>query len=129
MEVAALALSAATLIAKSFIDAAADETGRGAWAGVRRLTDLVRSRIGGTARPDPLSRVESNPEDRPAAQALADFLAGQAEHDEEFRRQLEALVTEADRHEPVAAIVNEFYGSVRIGKQVNIGDVHGSVSF
>jgi len=130
MELGLLAISAATLLAKGFVDAAAADTGKGVWSVTHRLYDLVKSRLAPIPEArEALVQVESHPTDRGSSEQLAMVIKLQAEHDEDFRRELEGMVSEADRYEPVAEIVNQFFGDVRIGKQVNIGDVHGSVSF
>jgi len=129
MELATLALAAATLVAKSFIDAAAQDAGKGGWSGAHRLYELVRQKLSGKPAADTLDQLKTAPHDNELAQTLSHQLEAQAAEDSEFRERLEELVADADKHEPVASIVNQFYGTVRIGKQVTIGDVHGPVTF
>ncbi len=129
MELAALAISAATLLAKSFIDAAASDAGKSSWSGARRLYESIRDKFAGQPYAEmSLERVQAQPESRAGVESLAGFLEASAAQDPEFRRWLIDLVTEADAAEPVGAVVNQFFGDVRIGKHVTMRDVHGTVN-
>ncbi len=128
MELAALAMSVTALIARSFIDAAGDDAGKGAWMGAKRLYTTVRDHFAGDDRAEgALLAVQNDPVDGPGIDALAAAVEARAAQDEAFRTVLENLVSEARSDEAGAAVVNQFFGDTRINKQVNIGTVEGSV--
>ncbi len=129
MELAALAMSVTALIARSFIDAASDDAGKGAWTGAKRLYAAVRDRFTGDRRAEGvLLAVQNDPADGPGIDALAAAVEAKAAQDPAFRAVLENLVRDARSDEAGAWVVNQFLGETRINKQVNIGTVKGSVN-
>src|SRR5260221_13528068 len=111
MDLAALAISAAPLLAKSSIDAAASDAGKSSWSGARRLYESIRDKFAGQPYPEmSLERVQAQPERRAAVESLAGFLEASAARDTDFRRWTIALVTEPHAAVPVSTGRNEFFG-------------------
>jgi hypothetical protein len=122
MELAALAMTAAALLARSFIEAAGANAGQEVWAGAKHLYAAVKERFTGDSPAEgSLRALKEDPQSKTSQQALADSIVAKAEQDDVFRTLLEKLITEAARDESTAGVVNQFMGDVRIGKQVNIG--------
>ncbi|MFE5831631.1 hypothetical protein ACFQ8W_15440 [Streptomyces sp. NPDC056508] len=128
MDVEAVALAAAALVAEG----ALGEAGRATWEGLARMTSLLRSRLPGQQAEVALSAVESRPRDEAAQQVLSDRIITAMSVDEDFRAQVEALVSEAQRNETTANVVarsvNDYRGA-RIGKVVNVDTVNGNLNF
>src|SRR5260221_6825516 len=108
MDLAALAISAAPLLAKSSIDAAASDAGKSSWSGARRLYESIRDKFAGQPYAEmSLERVQAQPESRAGVESLAGFLEASAAQDPEVPRWLIELVTEADAAETVRAVVEQ----------------------
>src|SRR5260370_34637552 len=109
MEVAALAMAVTALIARSFIDAAGDDAGKGAWMGAKRLYTTVRDHFAGDDRAEgALLAVQNDPVDGPGIDALAAAVEARAAQDEAFRTVLENLVSEARSDEAGGAGGKQF---------------------
>src|SRR5260370_24761295 len=95
MEVAALAMAVTALIARSFIDAAGDDAGKGAWMGAKRLYTTVRDHFAGDDRAaGALLAVQNEPVGGPGIDALAAAAPARTAPGPPFRTLLEDLVSD-----------------------------------
>ncbi|WP_200741098.1 hypothetical protein [Streptomyces sp. MBT60] len=128
MEITALAIASATIIAQGFLG----EAGKNSWDGAARLLSAVRNRFRGDQNMTAaLTRVEGNPGDSEAVNILAIALAATAERDEQFRQIIGTAVEEArqDRNAPQAVRNYSDFRDANIEKVVNIDTVHGNLNF
>ncbi|MYR38302.1 hypothetical protein GTX14_20170 [Streptomyces sp. SID4944] len=128
MEIATLAMASATIIAQGFLG----EAGKNAWDGAGRLLSAVRSRFRGDPQmATALTRVEENPEDSDAVDALAVMLAAIAERDSQFHDYIAEVVEEVRRNGNMPQVVKNYddFRSANIGKIVNVETVNGNLNF
>jgi hypothetical protein len=130
MELGVLAMSVAALLARSFVESAGSDAGKGAWAGAKRLYSVIRHRFADDREAGrALDTLKGDPMKQENVEALAATIGLKLAEDQQFRSVVEQFVREAAEDEESAAVINQFQGNVTIGKQVNMRDVHGSVTF
>jgi hypothetical protein len=130
MDASMIAVAAATLLATKVGEGFAGEAGKSAWGGMKRLSELVRSKFAGdSAATAALDRLEAGPPDEPRIRAAAEALCDHAEGDEAFRAELEGLLAAVEQDRSTAQALTQIAGNARVGKVATFGDVHGDVSF
>ncbi|MFG2265170.1 hypothetical protein [Streptomyces sp. NPDC048720] len=128
MDIANLAMASATIIAQGFLG----EAGKNAWDGGRKFLTAVRTRFRGNGEVGTaLARVEEDPTDSDAVNALAFLLASVAERDAQFRGFIAEAVTEARRDGSAPQLVRNYsdFRNASIGKVVNVDTVNGNLNF
>jgi hypothetical protein len=123
-----ISIVAAGLLVRALQDFAG-EAGRTSWTAVRDALARVRTRLRG----DELARAalaaaEETPEDETRTQQLAATIDRLAAQDEDFRREVSALVAAARRDPAAARFVTEVSGHAHVEKIVNIENAR-DVSF
>jgi len=121
----ALGAAAAALVAKALDRAGEKAVDQGEGA-LRRLVNLVRSRLSGDKEGSKtLERVEDAPDSPERIEALAHILSEQAKDDPEFRQEMETLVEEAKGSGiNVGGIVQATYGKESPAFGFVIGEVN-----
>jgi tetratricopeptide (TPR) repeat protein len=116
------AITAAALLATKALEAVGGRVGEYAWAGMGRLTALVRSKLGGDRRAEAvLAEVEQHPDDQDRIRALGELLAGFADVDPVFHRELAALVTDARADRTIGSRASQVYGQAQVAQLLNVG--------
>jgi signal transduction histidine kinase len=128
MDPGTLALTAAGLVAKKALEAAAGKAGEGAWATLGRISETIRSRF----RDDPeateaLERLEAKPDSQARTAELAEVLQPRLEADPQLAAELTRLVEQAKAEPQTAAFVTTVQDNARVGKLTNIGQVTGDL--
>lgn len=93
----ALALAAATLLAKSFVGSFADSAAKATWGGFAKLGEVIRSHLGTHRGAQAVEDLRSAPDDPERIAAVADAVKVAAEGNPEFAAALTALVNDANR--------------------------------
>jgi hypothetical protein len=127
MDLSAISLAAATLLASKAGEGLAAEAGKSVWGGMQRLYDLVRERFHRNAESEQaLKRLEAAPYDQVRIRAVAAAMQAQAQVDADFRQQLVALVGEAQNHRATQVTVAQAFDQA---KQANVaGDNFGTIT-
>ena len=124
-----LSLTVATLLSMKAAEAFGGEAGRSAWAGLRRLGEFVRHKLGG----DPeVAEVLNDSPDQPVetrTEIIATAIERHVQLEPSFRQELSGILREAQEDPAIAQFVTQISGNASVGKITNIGDVHGNVSF
>ena len=130
MDGTVVAVAAASLLATKVSEGFAGEAGKSAWDAAKKLSALIRSKFAGDSEATTaLEDLQAGPPDQARIRAVAEALRDQAERDERFRAELEALVAAAEQDQSRPEALTQIFGNARVGKVVTIGDVHGDVSF
>jgi hypothetical protein len=129
MDPATIALTAAGLLAKKALEAAAGKAGEGAWAALGRIADAVRHRFGGDPEvTESLDRLEAKPTSEARTAEVAEVLSDRLQADPTFAEELAQLIDHAKAASPQAAsFVTTVQGNAQVGKLTNIGQVSGDV--
>ena len=122
-----VALSVAVLFGKA-LEEFASEAGRSTWAGLGRLVELVRGKLGrdrtGQAA---LTRMEAAPADQASVQALADAVQAHATNDRAFQEALLKVIAEAERDPVVGRLVTQITDRAQVGMVMTVETVLGGV--
>lgn len=132
MDPATLALTAAGLLAKKALEAAADKAGdkagAGAWATLGRITETIRSKFRGDPEAtETLDRLEAKPDSKARTAELAEVLQPRLAADAGFAGELARLVEEAKAEPQIASFVTTVQDNARVDRLTNIGQVNGDV--
>ncbi len=129
MDPSTIASAAAALVAEKAAEALDGEAGKGGWAGMERLHQVIRNKLAG--QPEAfaaLGGLEAAPDDDGSRSAAAAAIEQAVRDDRRFAAEVAALVSDAQRNQAAGHIVNQVAGDV--GKMVDVeGDVHGGMSF
>jgi hypothetical protein len=128
MDPATLALTAAGLLAKKALEAAAGKAGEGAWAGLGRLREAIWAKFRGDPEAtEALERLEAKPDSQARTAELAEVLQPRLEAEPQLVAELTRLVEEAKAEPQAAAFVTTVQDNARVGKLTNIGQITGDV--
>jgi hypothetical protein len=128
MNPATLALTAAGLVAKKALKAAAGKAGADAWAVLGPIREAIWSKFrGGPEATDTLERLEAKPKSQARTAELAEVLQPRLEADPQLAAELTRLVEEAKAQPQAATFVTTVQGNAQVGKLTNIGQVTGDL--
>jgi hypothetical protein len=122
------ALTAAGLLAHKASEEVASTVRKSTWAGMDRLTDLVRRKLVRHGESEvALATLATHPDDPASIQALAAALSAIAAVDEAFQIELAELVDQAKQDPTIGAFAAHVEGLANVGQIVNLAhvrDVH-----
>jgi hypothetical protein len=128
MDPAALALTAAGLVAKKALEAAADQADTIGWQALGRIAQTIRGWFAGDHEAtETLDRLEAKPESPARATELAEVLQPRLEADPGLVAELTRLVDQAKADPQTAAFVTTVQDNARVGRLTNIGQVTGDI--
>jgi hypothetical protein len=123
MDISAVALAAASLLAIKAGEGFATDAGKEVWTSLRRI--VQRKLSDDTDAQLELEKLESEPISSAQIHAVAQVIRIRLHEDERFRQRLQDLVTQAQQDRSLARIVAQASGKA---KQVNIaGSMYGDV--
>jgi tetratricopeptide (TPR) repeat protein len=110
------AITAAALLATKALESLGAKTGETTWAGLARLLELVRRKVGGDRQGEAaLAELEQHPSDQDRIRRLAEVLTSFGAFDEGFHRKLVALVTEARDDPVIGSLATQVYSQALVG--------------
>ena len=115
------ALTAASLLVASTVEAQGGPAGTSAWPGHAQLSGLVQRVTADRQVGTVLDEAIAWPQDPAAVGALAQVLAALAAEDHTFRGELVRLVGQAEHDPAVGRLATTIAGHARVGKLVTIG--------
>ncbi|WP_322778507.1 hypothetical protein [Frankia sp. Cas4] len=125
-----LGLSVAALLAARGAEAFGAGAGRGAWEIIGRLAEVVRRRFSGdTQAAGAIRELATNPTSAERMQTVAEFVSHYARLDPEFTATLKNLINEGQNEPLIRQVVTNVSDSASVEKIVNIGEVHGDITF
>ncbi|WP_239395459.1 hypothetical protein [Frankia sp. CiP3] len=125
-----LGLSVAALLAARGAEAFGAGAGHGAWEIISRLADVVRRRFSGDAQAaGAIRELAANPTSSERIQTVAEFVSQYARLDPEFTTTLKKLLSDGQSEPLIRQVVTNVSDSASVEKIVNIGEVHGGITF
>jgi|SRR5580658_350719 hypothetical protein len=124
------AAGVAALIAAKAVAGFGEQLGNDTASSLERLIASVRRRFRGDAHAEQaLERVDDEPGDRAATAELATVLDQYMQADEGFRADIAELLRTTRPNQELSQFLVQITGNAEVGKIVNIGEVHGNLSF
>jgi hypothetical protein len=128
MDPAALALTAAGLIAKKALEAAGGEAGKTGWQALGRIAQTIRGWLAGDQEAtETLDRLDAKPTSQARSAELAEVLQPRLEADPRLVAELTRLVEEAKADPQTASFVTTVQDNARVGRVTNVGQITGDV--
>jgi hypothetical protein len=125
-----ISFTVASLLAWKAAEGLAEGVGHSAWNHLDRLRRVVLERFHADARgADAVAALEASPADAAQVENVARRLDEYMRDDPGFRELIANEIEHAARHRDLGRFITQVANDAKVGKIVNIGEVHGDVTF